>query len=201
MTGDPIFGDQSRDQGVGVAVKETVMPDAQANHNVELCTLPIEALGLEDRIAHVFSHRVAGRIDPHRGFVHRPGLAGDAEYRKAVRTEDPGQSAAFPDQAHAGGDPKLAKTHAAGKIHNFLYAGELTVPFKFHLCRGQHDLAVPILVVEGQRLFQFPLFQGGGKAEFWVLMFLCAAIDHAAVNTGAADRIMLLHGHTLQSTC
>ena len=93
------------------------------------------------------------------------------------------------------------KPHAAGKVHNLLHTGELTITFKFHLRRGQHDLAVPILVVEGQRLFQFPLFQGGGKTEFRVLIFLCAAIDYAAVNTGAADRILLLHGHTLQSTC
>lgn len=184
VTGDAVFCDQGGHIGFGIAVEETVVSHAEADHYVEIGLGLVQETGLEDGVAHCGTYFFALRRDAYRSLGTAFDFADHGVGLEAVGSEDSGEDSCFVDKAYAVGYTDLAGSDLTGEFHYFLYAGKAAIAFIFHFGTGYHYVVVSVLVISFECPSGVFFRKVCGQTEVRICLclefaVLCAAIDAA----------------------
>ena len=184
VTGDAVFCDQGGHISFGIAVEETVVSHAEANHYVEIGLGLVQEACLEDRVAHCGTYFFALRRDAYRSLGTAFDFTDYGVGLKAVGSEDSGKDSCFVDKTYAVGYADLAGSDLTGEFHYFLYAGKAAIAFILHFSTGHHYVVVSVLVISFECPSGVFFRKVCGQTEVRICLclefaVLCAAIDTA----------------------
>ena len=139
---------------VAVAEEQAVVPDAEPHQHGELAAVPVEQLGLRDRVAHRLEAAGTELLavgETHLLLGDLAVLAGDGDDFEAVALEDAAQHVGVPDEADAAGDAELPKAHPLGELHDLLEPRPSAVALGLDHGRLEGDPAYLRVVVDRAR--------------------------------------------------
>ena len=176
-----IFCYQGGHIGLGVAVKETVVAYAEADHYVEIRLGLVQEAGLEDGVAHCGTYLLAFGRDVHGGLCTAFDLADYGIWLEAVGPKDAGKYTSLIDEAYAVGDAYLTGTYATGEFHDFLYPCPLAVTFVLDFCTRDHYVMIPVFIIAYRRPLRILIGEIRGQTEIRVCPCLELAVLSAAI--------------------
>ena len=136
MAEQAVLGGKRRDRRFGILIKHAVVPDAQAERDVQLRLFPVEHERLQDGIADVLPDLETALRDAELGLVHRAAFARDARDLISLRAQDARERVCLMDQPRAGGDADLLHAEKLREVHRFLDAAFRAVAVTLVDCRG-----------------------------------------------------------------
>lgn len=151
-----ILCDQRRGERLGIFEEHRVVPDAQADNNVEFRLLLIEQHRLRNRVAHWLEFagmELSLQIDTHAFLLHAARLADHRDNPESVAAEDIIDDLRLPAQAAAERQADAPVSHLFTKDNRLLDPRPLAVAQRFNL--GGMDVKRPVLrqVIRIERLF------------------------------------------------
>ena len=96
-----VLGGKRRDRRFGILIKHAVVPDAQAERDVQLRLFPVEHERLQDGIADVLPDLETALRDAELRFIHRAAFARDARDLIPLRAQDARERVRLMDQPRA----------------------------------------------------------------------------------------------------
>lgn len=134
-----VFGDKRCHRRLTVFVKKTIMPDAEADHYIEICFLLVETQRLSDGITYHFSPAGSDFVfvrKPQHFFGNAATLAQRRNGFKPGALEELIKDRRFTFQTYAEGKTNRLILHVFAKLDDFACPGPATVSFRFDPATG-----------------------------------------------------------------